>query len=233
MKVKLFAHTQLTNEAKKEFEDLFKLGVTDGKLVAFTAIRNCYSATEPSEIVNKEGQRYLTKAPIDGGDGTDMDRLIRHIVHSGHTSTIEHISFTFLIEGVSRALLAQLTRHRVGWSYSVESQRYVNYKNGGATYVVPVNFNEKQTEVFEATFEEINRAYDLLITLGAKAEDARAILPQATGTNIICTCNLTSFLHFYSRRKPGTHAQGEIKELAQLMKDEIVAVEPWTNGFFV
>jgi thymidylate synthase (FAD) len=237
MYVELLAHSQLTEKKRKEFQDLFNMGVTDGKLVGFSAIRNCYSAVKPSKVIAEEGKRYLTKAPVDNGSGTDMDRLIRHIVHSGHTSTLEHISFTFIIEDVSRALLAQLTRHRVGWSYSVESQRYVNYKSsgkaGGFNYTIPDTLTDIQISVFEKHMSNLQTAYDDMIGMGIKAEDARAILPQATNTNIVVTCNLTSFLSFYSKRKPGTHAQGEIQQLAIKMKDEIVAVEPWTEGFFV
>jgi thymidylate synthase (FAD) len=191
----------------------------------------------PSEIIEKEGHRYLNKPATDGGNGTEMDRLIRHIVHSGHTSTMEHISFTFTLEQVSRALMAQLTRHRVGWSYSIESQRYVNYgsdsKSGGFTYTTPVTLNEDQFAVFVEFMDNVQVMYDKLIKMGVKAEDARSILPQATNTNIVVTCNVTSFLSFYNKRKPGTHAQNEIQELAQKMREEIIAIEPWLKGFFI
>jgi thymidylate synthase (FAD) len=236
MKVELLAHSQLTKKKKKELKDLIT-GVNDGKLIAFTAIRNCYSHLLPSEIIEKEGHRYLNKPATDGGNGTEMDRLIRHIVHSGHTSTMEHISFTFTLEGVSRALMAQLTRHRVGWSYSIESQRYVNYgsdsKASGFTYTSPVTLNEDQFAVFVEFMDNVQVMYDKLIEMKVKPEDARAILPQATNTNIVVTCNVTSFLSFYSKRKPGTHAQSEIQELAENMKYEILEVEPWLRGFFL
>ncbi|MDX8359298.1 MULTISPECIES: FAD-dependent thymidylate synthase [Bacillaceae] len=236
MKVELFSHTQLSNKKREQLKDVLDLGVTDGKLVAFTAIRNCYSYLLPTEIVEQEGHRYLNKPATDGGSGNDMDRLIRHIVHSGHTSTMEHISFTFALEGVSRALMAQLTRHRVGFSYSIESQRYVNYgsdsKSGGFTYSSPVSLNEEQLEVFSTYMDDIQNMYNKLIEMKVKPEDARAILPQSVNTNIVMTCNLTSFLSFYSKRKPGTHAQAEIQELAVKMRDEILDVEPWLQGFF-
>lgn len=255
MKVELLGHTQLTQKKADELKEVLELGVEQGKLVAFTAIRNCYSATLPSEIVAAEGNRYLTKKASDGGSGNDMDRLIRHIMNSGHTSTMEHINFVFTVEGPSRALLAQLTRHRVGWGYSVESQRYVNYKSdgksGGFKYVVPnaILASDKQVEwtdfdghvvvetpfeIFEQTMNKLQEVYDVLVNKAKiKAEDARAILPQATECNIVVSCNARAFLDLYSKRKPGTHAQGEIQELVELMKNEIVAVEPWLGGFFI
>ncbi len=143
MNVQLIAHTQLSGFFH-ESEDLFYEwagNATDGQAVALTAIRSCYSANKPTEIVAKEGAKYFGSKASDGGEGTDADRLFRHIVRSGHSSTLEHISFTFAIEGVSRALLAQLTRHRVGFSFSVQSQRYVRMgsddKIGGFDYVLP------------------------------------------------------------------------------------------------
>src|SRR5690554_1747013 len=113
----------------------------NAKEVALIAIRTCYSANKPSEILSLEGEKYLKTQATDGEGGTEADRLIRHIIRSKHTSTLEHITFTFAIENVSRALLAQLTRHRVGFSYSVQSQRYVKFarenKSGGFQYIVP------------------------------------------------------------------------------------------------
>ncbi|MCA1184806.1 FAD-dependent thymidylate synthase, partial [Bacillus licheniformis] len=152
MNVQLIAHTQLSDSFFDSFDELDNVGnydhnlinsldTTDGQAVALTAIRTCYSPNKPSEIVAKEGEKYFGSKASDGGAGTDADRLFRMIVRSGHTSTLEHLTFTFAIEGVSRALLAQLTRHRVGFSFSVQSQRYVRMgsddKIGGFDYVVP------------------------------------------------------------------------------------------------
>jgi thymidylate synthase (FAD) len=175
------------------------------------------------------------------------------IVRSGHTSTLEHLSFTFAIEGVSRALLAQLTRHRVGFSYSVQSQRYVKFgsndRSGGFEYVVPesvanstkteVGFDDELNEVeltaadyFSEFMELAQDFYDVLRALGVPAEDARAVLPQASACNLVMTANLRAILEFYSKRQPGKGAQKEITELAVALKDAVVAVEPWTAQFF-
>ncbi|WP_261383114.1 FAD-dependent thymidylate synthase [Bacillus licheniformis] len=267
MNVQLIAHTQLSDEFKQTLDyrkydesgeyftnTLDDLHPTDGQAVALTAIRTCYSANKPSEIVAKEGEKYFGSKASDGGTGTDADRLFRMIVRSGHTSTLEHLSFTFAIEGVSRALLAQLTRHRVGFSFSVQSQRYVRMgsddKIGGFDYVVPTTVTEDKTadmydfvygapmedrpspEIFAEAMAIAQQTYDKLREAGVPAEDARAVLPQATATNLVMTANLRSLLEFYSKRKPGNGAQKEIADLAEALRQEVVNVEPWTAQFF-
>lgn len=242
MKVKLLAHSQVSQEFVQELCDAEQTKLliqeTSGKMIALSAIRTCYSANKPSEIVIKEGKKYFGTKPTDGGKGTDADRLIRQIQSSGHTSTLEHISFTFAIEGVSRALLSQLTRHRVGFSFSVQSQRYVKQstysRHGGFDYVVPDKI--EQDEVLNYMFGEMMRTsqyhYDTLIASGVPQEDARAVLPNAATCNLVMTANLTALLSFYSKRKPGSGAQKEITELAELLKAKVVSVEPWTEELF-
>lgn len=271
MNVQLIAHTQLNEKFRSQFDyelrggydgdqpyylnSLEELEATDGQAIALTAIRTCYSANKPSEIVAKEGVKYFGSKASDGGAGTDADRLFRMIVRSGHTSTLEHLSFTFAIEGVSRALLAQLTRHRVGFSFSVQSQRYVRMgsddKIGGFDYVVPgkveygseqVHFQRREMfdgvaygfadEVFREAMDNAQYYYDMLRKSGVPAEDARAVLPQAAATNLVMTANLRSLLEFYSKRKPGKGAQKEIADLAEALRQEVVNVEPWTAQFF-
>lgn len=246
MNVKLIAHTQLSDEFITNINDY--PSVTDGQAVALSAIRTCYSPGKPSEIVANEGAKYFGKQATDGESGTEADRLFRMIVRSGHTSTLEHLSFTFAIEGVSRALLAQLTRHRVGFSFSVQSQRYVKFgsddRSGGMDYVVPHTVTEDKSargiggvplyadEIFEEAMERAQEYYDLLRQAGVPAEDARAVLPQASACNLVMTANLRAILEFYSKRKPGRGAQKEISDLATALKDAVIDVEPWTKQFF-
>lgn len=238
MKVTLLAHTQISDEF------YFNLPIsgntyTDGQAVALTAIRTCYSPNKPSEIVSLEGGKYFGAKATDGKEGTEADRLIRHIVKSGHTSTLEHITFTFAIEGVSRALLAQLTRHRVGFSYSVQSQRYVKFssdsKSEGFGYVVPEKVYQKGdiaiTE-YKEMMADIQEMYDSLISLGIPQEDARSVLPQSATCNLVLTVNLRALLDFYTKRRAGKGAQQEITVLAEELKNKVVGVESWTEAFF-
>jgi thymidylate synthase (FAD) len=258
MEVKLIGHTKLSDSFLETLneqlqEDFYNGKITDGQAIALSAIRTCYSHNEPSEIINLEGDKYFNKLASDGKGGTDADRLIRHIMNSGHLSTTEHVNFTFAIEGVSRSLLAQLTRHR-HFSYSVQSQRYVKFgsedKSQGFNYVVPKTItvdktadmfdfvygtpmtNRPSTEIYKEAMEMIQLAYNKLREAGVPAEDARYILPNAATCNLVLTGNLRSVLEFYSKRNQSTHASAEIKELAELMKERVIEVEPWTESFF-
>jgi thymidylate synthase (FAD) len=259
MQVKLLAHTQLSEEFRtsldEEMDYKYLTGaVTDGQAVALSAIRTCYSPNKPSEVVALEGEKYFSSVATDGEGGTEADRLFRMIFRSKHVSTVEHLSFTFAIEDVSRALLAQLTRHRVGFSYSVQSQRYVKFgsndRSGGFDYVVPHTVTEDKTadmydfvygtpmsnrpstDIFAEAMQMAQQAYDKLREAGVPAEDARAVLPQASACNLVMTANLRAILEFYSKRQPGKGAQKEITDLAVALKDAVINVEPWTAQFF-
>jgi thymidylate synthase (FAD) len=240
MEVKLIAHTKLSDSFLETLdtqlqEDVYYGKITSGQAIALSAIRTCYSPTEPSEIVNLEANKYFGKVAKDGKGGTEADRLIRHIINSGHTSTMEHINFTFAIEGVSRSLLAQLTRHR-HFSYSVQSQRYVKFgsedKAQGFDYVVPESIEKNDKLDYKAMMDSIQHMYDLMREAGVPAEDARYILPNAATCNLTFTGNLRSILEFYSKRNPTTHAQYEITQLAEKIKDAVIEVEPWSESFF-
>lgn len=189
----------------------------DALRVAFSAIRTCYSSSDFNDIWNKEYQKYEE-------NNNDHIRLVKQIVGHGHTSTLEHISFTFSLSGISRATLAQLTRHRIA-SYSVRSQRYTKLND---TVEVAIS----KDPVYIYALDVVQKAYTELLAKGFKAEDARMILPQSANTNLVMTINLRSFMNMYNVRKPGTHAQAEIQELVSRMKNAIVSKENWTASLF-
>lgn len=237
-KVTLISHTQVSKEFREQNGIIDELGLTDGQVLALTAIRTCYSPGKPTEIVAKEGARYFKAKATDGGKGSEADRLIRMIVSSGHTSTLEGIEFNFAVEGISRALLAQITRHRVGWSFSIQSQRYVRLgsgdKSGGFDYVVPATIDNDMEafRIFDVAMQELQGVYDDLRKAGIPAEDCRAVLPQATSCNGVISANLRAILDFYGKRKAGNGAQAEIAGLAEDLRKAVVAVEPWTAELF-
>jgi thymidylate synthase (FAD) len=264
LNVKLIAHTALSDDFKNalwlawgETEKSSFFYDNERAAVALTAIRTCYSPNRPTEILLLEGAKYFGTAASDGEGGTDADRLFRHITRSGHTSTLEHITYTFAIEGVSRSLLAQLTRHRQ-FSFSVQSQRYVKFGSGdksrGFDYVVPpsvaareklmgeiMNGNvtgsleERRGKALMIYFEALTAAqaaYDRLRAAGVPAEDARFVLPNAAATNLVMTGNLRAILEFYGKRRKGRGAQWEIADLAEKMREEITKVDGWTSPFF-
>ena len=144
-------------------------------------------------------------------------RLVKQCIASGHMSTIEHINFTFEVSGVSRALLAQLTRHRIA-SYSVQSQRYVDMSN--VQFIYPPHTIGYLGEEYKKAFNNAAESYRALQGLGARNEDARAVLPNACPTKIIFTMNLRSLGHFMNERLC-TRAQQEIRTMALSMIEEL------------
>lgn len=135
---------------------------------------------------------------------------------SGHDSVVEHVSFMFYIEGVSRSLMAQLTRSRIA-TFHVESQRYVRYSKG-FEYIVPesIKSNEMLSKKYYLLMEEIGMFYKRALGEGIPAEDARMVLPNACTTNIMMTMNARELKHFFNLRCC-TRAQWEIRELANKM----------------
>ncbi len=150
--------------------------------------------------------------------------FIKRVVKKGHESVIEHVSFTFRIEGVSRALTHQLVRHRIA-SYSQRSQRYVD--EGEFEYVTPPNVegNEEARKLFVDFMEESMGLYDRLRGMGIRKQDARFVLPNACESKIVVTMNARSLRNFFNLRM-ARGAQWEIRELAARMFDLVHDVAP-------
>ncbi|NLC77611.1 MAG: FAD-dependent thymidylate synthase [Clostridia bacterium] len=148
----------------------------------------------------------------------DEARFLDKLISLGHLSPLEHVSFTFAAEGVSRALTHQLVRHRIA-SYSQQSQRYV--REDDFEFIVPPSIQRKPETLalFHRTMAQINEAYKTLAELVPK-EDARYVLPQACETKIVFTFNARSLLNFFQHRLC-TRAQWEIRQLAGLMLQEV------------
>lgn len=157
---------------------------------------------------------YSDKPSADLLDGADPEKVLGKIVGMGHHSVIEHASFTFSVEGVSRSLTHQLVRHRVA-SFSQQSQRYVSLSE--PTFVTPpkVAENEETLRVYNDTMRTIWEAYNKLAET-IPAEDARYVLPNGCTTNITITMNARELIHFFSLRCCN-RAQWEIREMADEM----------------
>lgn len=200
-----------------------------------SAAKLCYS---PSSIETvREG---LTEEKVQS--------FVEMLSEIGHESPIEHASFTFGIEGVSRALLAQITRHRMA-SFSVQSQRYVREKC--FEYVTPPEIADvpEALEVYKKAMESDQKTYEKLTEIlkekhlkeflaegkdektanrmaEKKAiEDARFVLPNACDTKMILTMNARS-LHNFFRHRCCNRAQWEIREVADQMLALVCAVAP-------
>lgn len=158
------------------------------------------------------------------------ERGMQRAMDSGHESILEHSAFTFLVEGVSRVLLAQITRHRLA-SFSVESQRYVSYENG-FEYVIPpaiAALGDEHVAKYAAQMEQMHAWYNEWTTIlgsGQEArEDARFVLPGAAKTRCLVTMNGRELRHFFSLRCCN-RAQWEIRALANEMLKQCREVAP-------
>ena len=168
-----------------------------------TAARLCYAPVGAAELMETMPEERVKS-------------VLSTIMSAGHTSTLEHASYTFAVDGVSRALTHQLVRHRIA-SFNQQSQRYVKFTDGLAT-VKPesVAANEETNAVFDEAIAAAIEAYEKLLAAGVPAEDARYLLPNAAETKIVITMNVRELLHFFSLRCCN-RAQWEIREMAHRM----------------
>lgn len=195
---------------------------------------------EPERMVASAAKLCYSPSTIetirDGLTEEKTSSFVHMLAEIGHESPIEHASFTFGIEGVSRSFLAQITRHRIA-SYSVQSQRYV--AENSFEFVVPPEIEAipEAKEEFLAAMREDQLHYERLTAILQKKhretllqegktekeadraaqkmaiEDARFVLPNACDTKMICTFNARSLLNFFSHRCCN-RAQWEIRDVA-------------------
>ncbi len=168
-----------------------------------TAARLCYAPVGAAELME-------TMPP------ERVESVLSTIMSSGHFSTLEHASYTFAVDGVSRALTHQLVRHRIA-SFNQQSQRYVKF-TGEVAVVKPqsVAGNEQAEKVFDEAIAAAVDAYHKLLDAGVPAEDARYLLPNAAESKIVITMNVRELLHFFSLRCCN-RAQWEIRDMAHRM----------------
>ena len=136
--------------------------------------------------------------------------LVKHLYANGHMSVMEHIYFTFKIEGISRACSHQLVRHR-HCSFTQRSQRYCS--EDGFQYVIPKTID---TDEFEDDMGAIMWAYADYQGSNVPNEDARYILPNACATSLYLSCNLRELIHMANERLC-SRAQWEIRDLVREM----------------
>lgn len=196
MRVKLIAWTG------GDFKDLRRLIVLAVK-------------TSAGKLGLKNADYYLREYKEEGVE--------KHVMESHkYPSVLEHVVFTFLVEGISRVTSHQLVRHRIA-SYTQESQRYSAVERD---YVIPdtvikAGFEEE----FRKLMDEAYRLYDKMVNAGVPYEDARYIIPQAVTTRLLMTVNLRELIHIACLRL-SLHAQWELRELVKLMIDEAKSLIP-------
>ncbi len=147
-------------------------------------------------------------------------KLVEHLYKNGHHSVMEHIYFTFKIEGISRACSHQLVRHR-HCSFTQRSQRYCSEEGFTIVYPNSIAIVDEKHGYFEL-MDVIENSYDELQALGVPNEDARYLLPNACTTELYLSCNLRELIHIANERLC-TKAQWEIREL---VKEMVALVDP-------
>ena len=178
-----------------------------------TAARLCYAPVGAAELMETMPDERVKS-------------VLSTIMESGHFSTLEHASYTFAIDGVSRALTHQLVRHRLA-SFNQQSQRYVKFKDG-VDVVVPdsVKAMPETQAVFDEAIDACVSAYKKLLDAGVPAEDARYLLPNAAESKIVVTMNVRELLHFFNLRCCN-RAQWEIREMAHRMLELVRPTAPF------
>ena len=178
-----------------------------------TAARLCYAPVGASELMETMSDERIQS-------------VLSTIMASGHFSTLEHASYTFAVDGISRALTHQLVRHRLA-SFNQQSQRYVKFKDG-LDVIKPesVAANEETSALFDKAIQTAVDVYTKLLDSGVPAEDARYLLPNAAETKIVITMNVRELLHFFNLRCCN-RAQWEIRQLAWKMLDLVRPTAPF------
>ncbi|OFW60790.1 MAG: FAD-dependent thymidylate synthase [Actinobacteria bacterium RBG_16_64_13] len=195
----------------------------------------------PERAVASAGR--LCYAPVSAAElkadmsDEDVGRLVRGLVRSGHMSALEHASFTFAVDGISRACSHQLVRHRVA-SYSQQSQRYVRFGPEGGFVIPPsIAASPEAQAVFLEAMDSARKSYERLVELGllegrkneSVCEDARFVLPNAAETKIVVTMNARELRHVFALRCC-RRAQWEINRLAWAMRHLVSSVAPLLFG---
>ena len=206
-------------------------------MAATLAVTLLSHTPDPDRAVAAAGR--LCYAPVSAAELTetmsddDVARLVRGLVASGHHSALEHASFSFAVDGVSRACTHQLVRHRVA-SYNQQSQRYVNFSHADSFVVPPsIAADAAAEQVFLRAMDQAREAYDRLVELGladgrsreSVQEDARFVLPNAAETKIVVTMNARELRHFFAVRCCN-RAQWEIRALAWELRGLVRQLAP-------
>ncbi len=139
-----------------------------------------------------------------------------------------HLSFTFAVEGISRACSHQLVRHRVA-SFSQQSQRYIQVKRLNEHVVTPLIITEKAANEFTSFIDAASDVYSKMVEGGVPREDARFVLPNATETSLLMTMDGRSLMHFFGLRLCN-RAQWEVRGMAEEMLRQVRLAEPELFG---
>jgi thymidylate synthase (FAD) len=178
-----------------------------------TAWKRSPIATEAEELVEVAGRVCYMSFGQHQSLRTNRE-YIQHLISMEHESVLEHVSWTFLLTGISRAFTHQLVRHRVGFAFSQLSQQY--HDETEAEFVEPSLLLQfpKAREAWQRAVQAAKEAYqDIVNSIKEPAAEggaewpkrelrramrsaARSVLPNATETKIVVTANARALRHF-------------------------------------
>lgn len=176
-------------------------------------------------LIEKAGRLcYRSESSISEGSA---EKFIKNIIKSGHESVIEHASVSIRII-CSRSCSHQIVRHRLA-SFSQESQRYCNYSKdkfgNEVVFIEPPSYDDMMGAEYINQLKSAEENYFKLIRMGQKPEEARAVLPNSTKTELIMTANLREWRHFIKVRT-GRGAEYEIRFIAGKILEELYQLYP-------
>lgn len=182
------------------------------ELLAAAAARLCYRNISAVDLMRELSAQ-------------EVDHLLDVVLSSGHLSVVEHITFTFAIDDVSRVLTHQLVRHRAGVAYSQQSQRYASVDAADCVIPRSIGTNEQLAAEVETAMQAGMDLYRRLVQAGVPHEDARYVLPQAVAARLVMTVNLRALMQIY-RLDACLRSQWEMRRLVNAMKREIRRISP-------
>jgi thymidylate synthase (FAD) len=225
-----------------ELKEMYSTTCPDNAVI--TAARGDYME---ESVVGKRADETLDDIDVEKADGDSLSEkrrgFIEKLMRRGHLGPFEHCTAFFAVEGISRACMAQLTRHRIGTSFDVQSMRYVNFDDAEMTVPSTANDVTVEQNSGEYTWGEdgdmamgrhLSESVDLykqLIAEGMPEEDARMVLPIGTKVNLTFSINARSLMHVLDMRKSGD-CQWEIIELAEKLDDGFAEWAPITHEMY-
>lgn len=184
---------------------------TDPASTVAAAAKLCYSDCSALDIQEKQ-------------DRSKVKEFISLLHASGHLSPLEHASFSYAVDGLSRVASHQLVRHRIA-SFSQQSQRYVVMGNPQCVLPPSVSKHKEANALYQQQVKSAHEVYEKLVSLGVPKEDARFILPHGWETRLVITMNARELHHFFALRLC-RRAQWEIQALAREMLRLVLTVAP-------
>jgi thymidylate synthase (FAD) len=181
-------------------------------------------ADEGLRLLERAGRTcYKSEAKITDDSAPKFAKMI--LVRQ-HDSVVEHLTASYKII-CDRALSHEIVRHRIGTSYSQESQRYINYNKRGLQFIDPVSaftsMTEDQLDIWFIAMTEAETNYNAMIDGGCTPELARSVLPNSAKTEIVMTANLRAWRHFIDlRTSPKAHPQ--MREIANMIFEDLNAL---------